>query len=217
MLITKLNNAAIVVTTGATSIAVDIGKDVPTSDLSALTVDAVFVSHVHPDHFDRANLEHLRRPVYGPPEVYEALAQCQLDVTEVLAGEQLRVGDLTVDSRVVDHGPISLPILNLGFEISSSQHRAWFAGDIARDTTPLPEGPFDVVLLPVGGGKVFDPSAAVAYASRFPGAAIIPIHYDYSMTAFMTFHELARARDLKILPIGIREQATIARRGAIAR
>lgn len=210
MFITKLDNAGIVVSTTSTAIAIDIGKDVPRVDVDALSVDAVVVSHIHPDHFDRTNLEILARPVHGPREVVQALTGSTLSVKEIEPGGRVRIGDIDVVARVVDHGPISAPIVNLGFEISTAEHRIWFAGDIARDTEPLPDQPVDMILVPVGGGKVFEPAAAAAYAQRFEGATIVPIHYDYSMAALLEFCELARSAGLQVVPVGIREQVAVA-------
>ncbi|MCK5927781.1 MAG: MBL fold metallo-hydrolase [Nocardioides sp.] len=209
MQITKLNNAAVVIASATTSIAVDIGKDVAAVDVASLAVDAAFVSHIHPDHFDRGHLERLARPVYGPVEVVQALQDSALVVTELGAGDRVVVGDLEVVAEIVDHGPISFPIVNLGFEVTSPDVRAWFAGDIARDTEPRPSSAIDVVLVPVGGGKVFEPDAAVAYCSAFPGALVVPIHFDHSMSALSAFCEQARAAGLKLLPLGVREQASV--------
>lgn len=209
MFITKVNNSGVVVSTTNTSIAIDIGKDVPTIDVEALSVDAVFVSHVHADHFDRTNLQILARPVHGPREVVQALTGSAFPVHEVKPGDRVRIGDLDVTARVVDHGPISAPIANFGFEISSSEHRVWFAGDIARDTEPLPDEPVDMILVPVGGGKVFEPAAAVDYVCRFRNATVVPIHFDYSMAALLEFCERARLAGLDIIPAGIREQVTV--------
>ncbi|QXF84279.1 MBL fold metallo-hydrolase (plasmid) [Rhodococcus pyridinivorans] len=209
MFITKLNNAGLVVSTAGTSIAVDIGKDVPAVDVAALAVDAVFISHIHADHFDLINLETLARPVHGPREVVQALAGSTVPVQKIEPGDHVRIGEIDVIARTVDHGPISAPIVNLGFEISTSDHRVWFAGDIARDTEPLPDEPVDMILIPVGGGKVFDPAAAVTYARRFKGATVVPIHFDYSMAALLEFCERAQLAGLDIVPAGIREQVAV--------
>jgi L-ascorbate metabolism protein UlaG (beta-lactamase superfamily) len=215
--ITKLDNAGVVISTSNTAIAIDIGKDVPRVDVDGMSVDAVFVSHIHPDHFDRANLELLARPVYGPREVVEALTGSGLRVEEVGEGGRIRVGNLEVVARVVDHGPISAPIVNLGFEVSTGERRIWFAGDIARDTEPLPDTPVDMILVPVGGGKVFEPAAAVAYARRFEGATVMPIHFDYSLSALLEFCDLARRAGLDVLPTGVREQVSVAPLAGVAR
>jgi L-ascorbate metabolism protein UlaG (beta-lactamase superfamily) len=217
MQITRLNNAAVIIASATTSIAVDIGKDVAAVDVASLAVDAAFVSHIHPDHFDRGHLERLARPVYGPVEVVQALEDSALIVTELVAGDRVVVGDLEVVATIVDHGPISFPIVNLGFEVASPDARAWFAGDIARDTEPRPGSAFDVVLVPVGGGKVFEPEAAVAYCTAFPGAWVVPIHFDHSMTAFSAFCEQARAVGLELLPLGVREQGSVSAVTELAR
>lgn len=217
MIITKLNNAGIVVSTTGTTIAVDIGKDVPRVDVEALAVDAVLVSHTHADHFDRTNLELLARPVHGPREVVESLSGSTLPVREIEPGHRVRIGAFDVTAHAVDHGPISAPILNVGFEISVAERRIWFAGDIARDTERLPCEAVDMVLVPIGGGKVFEPAAAVAYAKRFQGATVVPIHYDNSMLALLKFCEVARRAGLIVAPLGIREQFALAAGMAAAR
>lgn len=79
----------------------------------------------------------------------------------------------------VDHGPkLSTPIENLGFVIQCpGGHVILLTGDIACPGNP-PKGPFDTVVLPVGGaGFVFGTQEALDFLNLIGHRGrVIPVH-----------------------------------------
>ncbi len=120
------------VTTDATRVLLDCGNGSLANlarVVDPLTLDAVFVTHRHPDHFlDLFALQAAIRyapsgpeqvgpiPLYGPEGLYESMA-CLLDgrgrddlhaafsCERLVAGRPVTVGDLTMTPMTVDHIP----------------------------------------------------------------------------------------------------------------
>ena len=163
----------------------------PPVDLDALAeVDCVLLSHLHADHADLGSLRLLgnRTPVVAPAGAGEWLRGRGLrDVREIVCGEELRVGSLTVRAVPAVHEPRRRPFgvaaEPVGYLVGGSR-TAYFAGD----TDLYPEmhdlrGRIDVALLPVWGwgpsvaeGHLDPPRAARAAAAIAPRVAI-PIHW----------------------------------------
>ncbi|NDZ83926.1 MBL fold metallo-hydrolase, partial [Streptomyces sp. SID10853] len=116
------------------------------------------------------------------------LRRLGLDITEVGAGDEVRVADLVVravparhDGRRLPFGPQRAPAL--GFVVSG-EARTYFAGDTGLfDTMAEAVGEVDVALLPVGGWGPFlgqehldARRAAEALAVLRPRSAV-PVHY----------------------------------------
>jgi ribonuclease BN (tRNA processing enzyme) len=116
--------AAYLLRNGATAVLLDFGQgSFPrlTAEIEASTLDAVFVSHLHPDHFiDLVPLRHYLRyqfapgrrvRVFGPDGLSDRLDALHaepgfvaeaLDVAALDEGHML-VGDLDVEARLVTH------------------------------------------------------------------------------------------------------------------
>jgi L-ascorbate metabolism protein UlaG (beta-lactamase superfamily) len=151
---------------------------------------AVFVSHGHWDHLDLASL----RALPGEPSLIVPLGLGRVvakaargAVHELRAGDQIRVGSLTLEAVHAEHGRRRSPFTTaegaLGILIvgSTSVH---FAGD--TDLFPAMRelaGRVDVALLPVGGwgpslGRGhLDPLRAAEAAARISPAIAVPIHW----------------------------------------
>lgn len=138
---------------------------------------AAFISHSHPDHFNVEKLKLLKCPIYGPIEVISVLQQEGLQVTEIFHNTSIKFDSLEVLPFNVDHGAISAPIVNLGFLIKTIGRNILFLGDIANPS-PIPEEKFDLMLIPVGGSKVFDVNKAFDFIKSIGYSGnVIPIHY----------------------------------------
>src|SRR3954447_15757383 len=124
-----------------------------TADLSEL--DLVLISHAHRDHLDIPSLRTLPRSVKlavpaGAGKHVRSLGFA--DLVEVVAGDSISVGGVTVVATHADHQPgRDVPRrrpLPVGYLLHGST-TAYFAGD----TDVFPEmsgfGPIDVALLPV--------------------------------------------------------------------
>lgn len=157
-------------------------------DLDA--VDAILISHLHHDHLDRPSLRRLPRsaklvlPRGGGRVVRgEGFA----DVIEVVAGDTVRVGDVSVEAvpalhaaRRMPFGPTAPP---LGYMLRGDTD-IYFAGD----TDLFPEmldiaSSMDLAILPVGGwgptlrGGHMDPLRAAASLKLLNPRRAVAVHW----------------------------------------
>ncbi|WP_420000616.1 MBL fold metallo-hydrolase [Streptomyces boninensis] len=165
---------------------------------SATVADVAVISHLHSDHLHLPSVALLhpgtrllvpRGALTAVPGLRRTTAQAELEVHEVVPGDETDVGDGVViravraehDGRRWPYGPRTVPAL--GYVIRG-EATTYFAGDtglfdMAEEAGPAP----DVALLPVGGwgpflghGHLNADRAAQALATLAPRAAI-PIHY----------------------------------------
>ena len=123
-------------------------------------VDAVLVSHLHPDHLDLPSLERLGRetPTIVPRGGGRLLARRGFrNVAEVEAGEEVRIGALRVRATHAEPGGARLPlgakVPALGYVVAGSR-RVYFAGDTGLFDGMAEIGraqQLDVALVPIGG------------------------------------------------------------------
>ncbi|HZK15492.1 MAG TPA: MBL fold metallo-hydrolase [Solirubrobacterales bacterium] len=158
-------------------------------------IDAVLISHVHPDHLDRRSLQRLdpEVPVFAPLGAARLLKRLgRLRVTELTVGEEIGLGGLRLGATEAVHegrrGPVGTRAEAIGYEIAGTEERLYFAGD--TDLFPAmaglagpPHRPLDLALLPVWGwgarlgpGHLDPESAAAATAILRPRVAV-PIHW----------------------------------------
>jgi L-ascorbate metabolism protein UlaG (beta-lactamase superfamily) len=150
-------------------------------------IDAVLISHAHPDHFDRESL----RAVAGDPVVVvprglgRAAARAAGTPRELDVEAELDLRGVRITAVPARHArwPLQRAAHPIGYLIEGSSS-LYFAGDTAL----FPEmrrlaGRADVALLPVGrwgppsGPERLSPSSAVA-AARLIGAKVaVPIHW----------------------------------------
>ncbi|HZA59598.1 MAG TPA: MBL fold metallo-hydrolase [Solirubrobacterales bacterium] len=152
--------------------------------------DVIAVSHLHHDHLD---LPSLRRfppdiPVIVPRGAGALAARAGArEVLELVVGEEVVVGDLTVRAVPAEHddrrGPLGPSARPLGYVFESHGLRAYFAGDTDLFAGMAELRPLDLALLPVwgwgptlGAGHMDPAAAARALDILRPGLAI-PIHW----------------------------------------
>jgi L-ascorbate metabolism protein UlaG (beta-lactamase superfamily) len=170
----------------------------PTPDPGAIgDIDAILVSHAHPDHFD---LDSLRR-VNGDPLVIvpgglgRAARRAGRSVREVVAGEVVELSPRGAARS--DAGPVRVTIVHARHWRWPLQPRARCVGYLvegslgiyfAGDTALFPRmdriaGRVAVALLPVGrwgphrGPDRLTPASAVEAMRRVGAQAAIPIHW----------------------------------------
>jgi len=166
--------------------------------------EAIFISHAHPDHFSIEKIKLLDCPVYGPLEIYNALQTEVKILKKIDPGDHLVFGSLSIDVFLVDHGIISAPLVNLGFHIKIEGKSILFLGDIALPS-PIPIDKYDIILIPVGGSKVFDPEKAYDFIKSINYKGIvIPMHFHgrADRTSGMKFHNIASSYcEVKVLDV----------------
>ncbi|HET6859182.1 MAG TPA: MBL fold metallo-hydrolase [Streptomyces sp.] len=161
---------------------------------AAAEADVVLVSHLHSDHLHLPSLARLAPGTRlivprGARQAVPGLRRLSaLDVTEVDAGDEVRVKDLRVravpalhDGRRLPVGPHRAPAL--GFVVTG-EARTYFAGDTGLfDTMAEEVGPVDVALLPVGGWGPYlgqghlDAGRAAQALTRIAPRSAVPVHY----------------------------------------
>lgn len=162
----------------------------PGADVAA-EIDAVLISHLHPDHLDHPSLREIGRdvPVVVPTGGGRALRWRGFrEVIELEPGEATRVGPVTVRAtRAVHDGrryKIGRRVEALGYELQTADRRIYFAGD----TDLFPEmrdlaGGLDVALLPISGWGPemrrghLDPRQAAQAAAILAPRIAVPIHW----------------------------------------
>jgi len=152
-------------------------------------LDAVFVSHLHPDHFDLTAVRRLRPSpgrVIFPPGALEALSDPDDDWEELAPWESTRVGPVEVWAVP---GPHTLPgpeETNFVLDFPG-WGKAFFGGDAKFDREVIEEiatkfAPFRLAMLPVGGSRIFgkrtvmSPSDAEMATDMLQAEKVIPIH-----------------------------------------
>ena len=179
MQITLFHQSAFLLHSGGNvNIAVDLGDEVPNEVVAELDVDATIVSHSHPDHFHRPHLAVMGAPVFAPQDVVDELKGMDISQTVIQSGTEFMVNEISMVAFDSDHGPnLTTDIDNLGLTFSSEGRSLLFLGDMAIPSG-TPTGPWDLILVPVGGSKVFTPEAAAEFiADLGHSGRVVPIHF----------------------------------------
>jgi L-ascorbate metabolism protein UlaG (beta-lactamase superfamily) len=153
--------------------------------------DAVVVSHLHSDHCDLPSLRPLPPSTrLIVPHGAAAFLRSRLgerDFVELRAGQETRVGDVTVRAVPAAHDGGRTPksrirAVALGYVVSGDRS-AWFGGDTGLFDEMKELGPVDLALVPVWGwgwtlgpGHLDPGRAAEAMRLVEPGQAV-PIHW----------------------------------------
>ncbi|MGW9299283.1 MBL fold metallo-hydrolase [Streptomyces cyaneofuscatus] len=163
----------------------------------AALAEVVLVSHLHSDHLHLPSLSRLAPgtrlvvpsgAVAAVPGLRMLLRRRQLVVTEMRAGETVRVGEVRVravpalhDGRRLPVGPHKVPALGYVVE---GEARTYFAGDTGLyDEMAEAVGAVDVALLPVGGWGPYlghghlDPSRAAEALTLLEPRSAVPVHF----------------------------------------
>lgn len=161
--LTKHFQACVAIENGGVKIVVDPG--VFDADLSSIIADAdaLLVTHIHGDHFDRDTIATTLAAepelmVYGPPAVHDALGDVSDQVIAVEPGDSFTVGPVSVTVSGGSHAPV--------YDGETvAENRAYLIADTIYhpgDSFSVPDGPVDTLLVPVSG-----PWMKIGEAMRF--------------------------------------------------
>lgn len=190
MHITKLGHSCLLIQEGEARILIDPG--VWSEDVSGITnLDALFISHEHPDHTDseRVAVLLLNNPnlkIFTNPGVGQVLTAANIPWTTFVHGEVQNVNDLSIEAVGEKHAEIypNFPIVhNTGFLIDD---RFFYPGD----SFVIPDKPVEILALPVCAPwlKMAD---ALDYAKKINPKICFPVH-DGMLKHAGPFHKLPR-------------------------
>ena len=150
--------------------------------LSALPrLDAVLISHAHPDHLSLASLRALPGdvPVFAPPRVALRLRRA----VGIAPGETVPAGGLTIRAAAARHRVIGGASM---YRLDASEASIFFAGDTGLTSQTHALGPVDVALLPIGHAPWWRPGFrrghlssddALVLFERLGARYLIPYHW----------------------------------------
>lgn len=178
MMLTHLGHSCVLVELADTRLLIDPG--VFTSDLSAATdLDAVIITHQHPDHLDQARLPELmtanpRARLIADPESLTVLRGLGLDASGHDEGTAM-IGGVTVTPVGRQHAVINpaLPVItNVGVRLSApGEPSIYHPGDtLAEDP-----GAVDVLLFPLNAPWQAS-QEMTAFIGRIGARQAVPIH-----------------------------------------
>jgi L-ascorbate metabolism protein UlaG (beta-lactamase superfamily) len=162
-----------------------------TGDPAPLDVDAVLISHVHPDHLHLTSLRRLppgTRVIVpqGAAPILERGLRGRAQVEELAIGQRTKVGSVVVEATYAEH-KASWPrvgrVVCLGYLIGTAP-KVYFAGDTNHFDGMAELGDdIDLALLPIGGWWVtlgsghLDPLRAARALRLLRPRAVLPIHW----------------------------------------
>jgi L-ascorbate metabolism protein UlaG (beta-lactamase superfamily) len=179
MRITHLGHACLLVETGGQRILLDPGAFSPGfTDLTGL--DAILVTHQHPDHVDLQRLPALleinpQARLYAEPQAAAALQQAGIGAEHTAPGQTLTIGAVRVTAVGEMHALINeaLPrVGNLGLVLRAEGQPSLFHPGDAYDAEP---GPVDILALPLNAPWTAS-RHTIAFAARISPRVCIPIH-----------------------------------------
>ena len=152
-------------------------------------IDAVLISHLHPDHLDPPSLRRLGKGVrvIAPAGSARLLRRNGFThVDEIAVGESAEIGGTRLTAVPVAHDgrryPIGPHVSALGYEIRGTSS-VFFAGDTAPFDASALIG-IDVALLPIAGwgptlreAHHLNPRSAAEVAATIKPRMAVPIHW----------------------------------------
>ena len=179
MRITHLGHSSLLVEVADSRILLDPGAWSPAAQ-ELRDLDAVLVTHQHPDHLDRDRLPDLLRAnpdarVIADPDTAAILEGKGIDVTAFAAGHSATVGQVTVEGVGELHALIheEIPLIhNTGMRISAAGEPTFFHPGDSLDAEP--QG-VDVLAFPLNAPWARSRDMT-AFLRRLSAPHAVPIH-----------------------------------------
>jgi L-ascorbate metabolism protein UlaG (beta-lactamase superfamily) len=162
----------------------------PVPEPSVRNVDAVFISHLHPDHLHLPSLRLLQAGTHVllPRGAAPLLRRLPLVPVEVATGDVVPIGDAEIAVVPAAHADRRWPWSRMRGEAVGCVVRGQGATYFAGDTDAFPgmaqiADDLDVALVPVGGwgpwlrGEHLDPVSAAACLPALGARVAVPLHY----------------------------------------
>jgi L-ascorbate metabolism protein UlaG (beta-lactamase superfamily) len=173
-------------------------------------IDVVLVSHVHLDHLHVRSLRRIERAatLVIPRHAGSIVRRLGFaEVREVVPGDLLELGGVTVEVTPAEHGEVRRFIRErapaVGFALRGSAS-VYFAGDTDRFPQMAEIAPVDVALLPIAGwgprlppGHLDARGAAAALRLLRPRIAV-PVHWGTLCGPFKTWDEAPAAEFVRL-------------------
>lgn len=157
-------------------------------DIAAIGgVDAVLLSHAHPDHFDRSSLRRLEGDplMLVPTGLGRVVEKAGLTARELAVDERTEVGGMGITAVPARHGrwPRHPSAIAVGYLVEGPPS-VYFAGDTSSFAAlGRLAGQVDVALLPIGSWGPhaapwhLGPRGAARLAARIGARVVVPIHW----------------------------------------
>ena len=149
------------------------------------SVDAILITHKHPDHCNVSVLEKMNKDIviYATKEVQNAYPS--LNITIVSSNDSIMVGDINIEVVHAIHG--YQPLLkgdkeiyeNVGYIIDDGEHRIYVTSDTICFKNDYKA---DVICMPVTGhGLTMSAFEAALYIKEVEAKTVILVHMDNPM------------------------------------
>ncbi len=179
MFVTHLGHSCLLVEVADQRILLDPGGFTPGFETQR-DLDAIIVTHQHPDHLDRDRLPELRK---GNPDArlivesmtYGILSEAGVEAEELRSGTPVQLGELRVEPVGKHHAVIHADIPgidNTGVVLRAAGEPALFHPGDALDAEP---GPVDVLCVPVNAPWCAM-KETVEFVRRIGPTSFVPIH-----------------------------------------
>jgi L-ascorbate metabolism protein UlaG (beta-lactamase superfamily) len=185
MRVSHLGHSCLLVEVAATRLLIDPGSFSP-SAAGATDLDAVLITHAHPDHMDIALLRTVLEtnpgvPVLAEPGAAAVLTEEEIPARTLTPGRTATAGAATVHAVGGLHADIhpEIPrIGNVGLVVTADGEPTLFHPGDDLDTVPTPETApdgVDLLTLPIAGPWVTIPAAVGLLRAVLP-RAWAPVH-----------------------------------------
>lgn len=179
MYVTHLGHSCLLVEIADTRVVIDPGGFTPAFE-EVRDLDAIIVTHQHPDHVDHERLPALLRGnpaarLIAEPQTVATLAASGIEAADLASGEPFSVGNLRVEPVGQRHAVIHVDIPridNVGVVLRADGEPTLFHPGDALDAEP---GQVDVLATPINAPWCAM-KETIDFVRRIGAPSVVPIH-----------------------------------------